>query len=196
MATYARADAEALRIVKDQMEKYHSELLDAEVTIDVLFAHASVDENGDQKGVALKHHGYRAAAVVRIVSLKDRTKGMADAEIVIDGDEWPTIPDDQRDALIDHELTHLELKLDDETGLVVRDDLGRPKLKMRLHDWQFGFFDAVVRRHGLASPESLQINNFLDDPARKQLYLFGGEDGEKPKRGRSSKQRELEPAGA
>ncbi len=52
-------------------------------------------------------------------------------------------------ALIDHELSHLGPCIDGKTGLPKHDDLGRPKLKTRLGDWNAGDgFKEVVARHG------------------------------------------------
>lgn len=155
-------------ILNDMVASYHGELKEAEVTVDMLWVRANADDNGDPVGPALKHNGYQAAAVVRIIGLKDRAKGNADAEIVLDGDRWEEWDDDQKAAIIDHELTHLELATDGD-GNVKRDDLGRPKLRMRKHDHQFGWFDSVVRRHGVAAIEHQQAKSFFDD--YKQLYL-------------------------
>lgn len=159
MPRYERAPAEVSQIVERMRDKYHPQLRDAGVTMTYLLAFPVTDENGDSKGPALKHHGYPASAVVKIIGLKERTDGRADAEIVIDGENWPTLSDAQKDALIDHELEHLELKYDKE-GLLVRDDLSRPKLIIRKHDFQAGWFDSIVRRHGRAAPEVIQWEDF------------------------------------
>lgn len=175
MPRYEKAPADVMQVVERMTERYHPQLRDAGVTITCLMAFPLTDENGDSKGPALKHQGYPAQAVVKIIGLKERTDGRADAEIVIDGDNWPLLSDEEKDALIDHELEHLELKTDKD-GLLVRDDLERPKLVCRKHDFQAGWFDSIVRRHGRASPELRQFNDFqtvhyqqrwlpyLDDP--------------------------------
>lgn len=168
MPRYEKAPAQAGQIIERMMERYHPQLRDANVKVDVLFAFATTDEFGDRKGSAVKLHGYSCKAVVRVLGLKDRTVGRGDAEIVIDGDEWPTWPDDEKDALLDHELEHLELKTDKD-GLVVRDDLDRPKLRIRKHDHQFGWFDSIARRHGSASLEIQQAQAFHSQ--YKQLWL-------------------------
>lgn len=162
--SYTRADEAAQSNLNEMLDLYHSELRDAGVTFDVIFARAARNENGDIDGPAIKHGGYPAAAKVRIVSLKDRAKGNADVEIIIDEDEWETLSDARRNALIDHELEHVELVLeetkDGSEAVVKRDDLGRPKLKMRLHDRHFGWFDVCAQRHGSDSVEALQLARF------------------------------------
>jgi hypothetical protein len=168
MPRFERAPAEADLIVGRMMERYHPQLRDAGVTVDCLFAFATTDENGDTIGCAVKLHGYACKAVVRVLSLKDRTVGRADVEILIDGDNWDTWSEAEKDALIDHELEHVELRTDKD-GLLIRDDLDRPKLRLRKHDWQFGWFDSIARRHGHASGEVQQFEQFKE--SHRQTWL-------------------------
>ena len=156
MPRYEKSSVEISQIVERMMDRYHPQLRDAKVWITCLMAFPTKDKNGDSTGPALTHQGYPAQAVVKIIGLKERTDGRADAEIVIDGENWQVLDDDQKDALIDHELEHLELKVGKQDGLVVRDDLNRPNLVIRKHDFQAGWFDSIVRRHGRAAPEVIQ----------------------------------------
>ncbi len=165
MPIYEKPPVEVQQVCERMMELYHGNLRDAGVTIDFLFAKTDPEKD---EAVALKLHGYRANAVVKVVPYKLRVQGHADAEIIIDGDEWYTWKDEEKDALIDHELEHLELKLDKE-GLVCRDDLDRPKLRLRLHDHEFGWFDSIARRHGASSFEVQQYERFKNSPW--QMYL-------------------------
>jgi len=170
MPTFRKASAEVNQIVEEMLEKYHGPLQEAGVQIECLFAYALQDENGDSTGPALKLGGYPCNAIVRVLNLKDRTVGRGDAEIVIDGDQWDTWSDEQKAALIDHEIEHLELKTDS-NGLVVRDDLDRPKLRLKKHDHQFGWFDSIARRHGAASFEVQQYRELV--VKRFQMWLPG-----------------------
>lgn len=178
MTVYQRETAAMRKSLTAVMKAYHPGLVDAGVTVDLIRVHASTDANGDPKGPALKHGGYQAAAVVRIVGTKERVAGRGDAEIVVDGDRWDEWNDEERAAIFDHELTHLELKTIGETATVDRDDLDRPKLKMRLHDRQFGWFDAVARRHGKHSVEVMQARDAFESVAFQQMYLPGFEPAE------------------
>lgn len=155
------------------MEKYHPDLHDAELIVDVLVAFATKNEQGEPRGPALSHGGYPAIATVRVNSLKSRVLGQGDALITLDGDRWGDYSPEQQRAIIDHELTHLELITSDEGG-VEGDDIGRPRLRLRKHDHQFGWFDAVVRRHGRHSVEWSQFKLF-QDTALKQTWLPGFE---------------------
>lgn len=180
MPRYELAPAEVGQIVERMTERYHPELRDAGVTIECLMAFPTVDKNGDSSGAALKHGGYPVAATVRAIGLKDRTAGRADVEIVIDGDRWPTWSEEQCYALIDHELEHLELKTDKD-GALVRDDLDRPRFKMRKHDWQFGWFDSIVRRHGRHAFEHTQLVEFQEVGYQQRWLPFLDEPDTTPK---------------
>lgn len=154
MKTYDIAHAEVAQRARRLIAEHYSDLANAEVTIDFLFA------NNDT-GHAVSHHGYPALAVVRIISLKDRTAGRKDAEITIDQKAWEAMSPAQRDALLDHELNHLIVARDQDNAFA-RDDLHRPKLKMRKHDYDFGWFTEIARRHGENSPEVFQAKMIWD----------------------------------
>src|ERR1700733_11143958 len=93
------------------LDDYHAELEGVRVSALFVFDTEASD-------CVLKHQGYPAQAVARIVSVRDRAN-------------WLTLSQRQRDALIDHEMTHLTRVLDDETGRPLCDVLDRPKLAMR-----------------------------------------------------------------
>ena len=175
MPTYCRATKETAAQVRRVLKQYHGVLADAGVTCDILMAHAKLDANGDPVGAAVTKGGYPCIGVVKVMPLKDRAAGRADAEIVLDGDRWDELSAEEQDAAIDHELTHLELVVDD-SGLR-RDDLDRPNLRIRKHDHQFGWFDCVARRHGTASFEWRQYEQFTE-VSYKQLWLTGMEPAE------------------
>jgi hypothetical protein len=143
------------------MSRHHQELKEAGVTLDCLFAHAPRNESGQPMGHAIKHAGYPAAGKIRIVSLKDRVAGRADAELLLDGDSWRDWTASQKAALIDHELQHLSV-LVSASGAAKTDDCGRPKIKIRLHDYQFGGFKAIAERHGDDSFEVSEMRHVVD----------------------------------
>lgn len=162
MTTYERADDDTVRLLQQVMKKHHKPLLDAGVTVQVLTAEP-----------ALKHGGYPAYAMVRIMQLKARVAGQCDAEIVIDGGRWPLIKE-QHEAILDHELTHLELVMSDtfddaRKRLPKVDDSGRPRLKMKKHDHHFGWFDDVAERHPKHSIECQQAEQLVAE--KGQLYF-------------------------
>jgi len=176
MPRYELAKAQTVSAVDRVMKTYHGRLSDVGVTCDTLLAFANTDVNGDPNGCAIKLHGRECNAKIRIVSTKDRVAGRADVEMIIDGDKLDLWSEEELDALIDHELTHLELCVNSKGGLQ-RDDHDRPKLKIRLHDREFGWFDEVARRHGEHSFEMTQAKAMIEeDRDFRQLYLIGFEE--------------------
>lgn len=158
------------------MEQYHPALKENGVSIDIMLAHGPTNDEGDKLGPAVKHHGRACKAKIRVIGLKDRAAGRADAELILDGDVCDTWGDEEAAAIIDHELTHLELSTF-EDGTIKRDDLERPKLRIRLHDIEFGWFDSVARRHKKHATEVQQAIELLDDHTFRQLYLPGVDFG-------------------
>lgn len=140
-------------------------IVEAKVKIDFLFAFAEVseDDEGDTKakGFALMKHGIRALGITRKLGIKDRVMGRGDAEVCLDGDWWEEATPARRRALLDHELHHIEVKTDEE-GEVLRDDLKRPKIKLRKHDVEVGWFAIVAGRHGSSSLEIEQAKLVMD----------------------------------
>jgi hypothetical protein len=170
MPTYDLADYETQQFVEMVRDKYHGRLMDAGVTIGVEFADPTEAdlEKGDPP--FLKLHGYPAAAIVAITPARQRLRGVADAVITLDRRTWDDLDDVGREALIDHELTHLVPCFDKE-GNLKSDDRGRPRLEMRLHDIVVGGFREIVRRHGLRAIESQQLRDLFSD-YRQQLFRW------------------------
>lgn len=163
MSTYAKAPPEVREMAEAILEEFPSykDLLEAKVKIDFLFAFAEVGEDGESKGHALTKHGIRALGITRKLGIKDRVMGRGDAEVALDGDWWKDATVARRRALLDHEMHHIEVKMDEE-GVVIRDDLKRPKLKLRKHDVEVGWFAIVAGRHGSASLEIEQAKAVMD----------------------------------
>lgn len=162
MKTLSTVSEDVERIIARIMRQYHSPDLDG-VTVSALFAY-----DMEATEPVLKHGGYPAAAVMAITPLKQRALGVADAVITIDRSTWLTLSQPQRDALIDHELYHLERCVEKDTELPKCDAIDRPKLKIRRHDHQLGWFDAIAHRHGEASFEVRQAKTLMAESG--QLY--------------------------
>jgi len=139
--TYQEAPNEVAVMLAEIVSKWHPKIERAGVTFLLLFAHGKDGEN------ALKLHGYPAAAIVNVVNLPDRVAGLPDCRIRIDGDRWPMWSDAKRQAILDHEAEHVEVQ-HDAKGNVKRDDVERPKLKLRPHD-----VEVIMKRHREASVE-------------------------------------------
>jgi hypothetical protein len=153
MPTYSKAPQAVKEMANSILCEFesHKPLLDARVSIDILFAH------GDERSPAIVSGGHQALGLCRKLSLKDRVAGRGDAEITIDADWWQHAENDHRRALLDHELHHIEVK----DGS--RDDAGRPVLKLRKHDVEFGWFRTIAERHGVSSMERVQAKSLFDN---------------------------------
>lgn len=143
---YTMCESDVLNRIQKVMQAHHGELAKAGVTVDAVFAI-------DPDGPAIRLHGYACAATIKKVGYKQRVLGRADSEMTIDQAFCNDATDDQKDGLIDHELTHLEVIEDARTRIIKRDAAGRPRLAMRLHDWELGGFEDTARRYGKAAPE-------------------------------------------
>lgn len=163
MPLYERAPKEINEIAAAILCKYesHKPLLDYRVKIDYILA---LPEEGE---CAIKWHGSRAYGLARILGLKDRAMGRGDAEILIDGEFRKACDAAELEALLDHELHHLEVQVED--GKMKKDALARPKLKMRKHDFQVGWFHVIAQRHGKNSIEVQQADSLVHSAG--QLYF-------------------------
>lgn len=151
-------------IIARVMRQYHEELTKERVTIHAIFA-ARINKHGEEF-TALKKDGKHIAAKVQITSLQDRTRGIADAKLTIDRKSWSRMHENMQIALIDHELAHLKVahmratKKNGWDDSPKRDDLNRPMLKIRPHDWVLTGFAEVAERHGESSVEIAALTQF------------------------------------
>lgn len=163
MPTYQKCPKEVHSMAAEILRAFesHLPLVDCGVTLSLLFAYGDRNEDtGELISDAIKLRGQRALGLCRIVNVKDRIKGNPDAEILLDGDHWPTIDEAVQRALLDHELHHLSVRLKNRQPQ--HDCAGRPALKMRRHDVEIGWFKCIAERHGEHSSERQQAAHLLD----------------------------------
>jgi len=153
--------------IREAMHRYHQPLEHAGLLITAILSSGPRDKNGDVCGPAITVGGYEAMAAIRITNLKQRATMLGDVIIEIDGDRIDELSEAEQMALYDHELTHVKLVLDKD-GAVVRDDLGRPKLKARKHDFQIGGFHEVAQRH---KTEAIEVQSIAS--VGKQFVVQG-----------------------
>ena len=146
MTTYSNATNDAATLLSELMQAHYPKLVEVELRVGLLFACATRDKNGEPKGPAVKHNGWPAAATVRIVNHKDRVAGLPDVQIVVDGDKWSEWEEKTQRATLHHELEHIELQYDQE-GNLKTDDCFRPKVKLRPHDFQLGWFHNIIEKY-------------------------------------------------
>ncbi len=173
MAFFKLAPEDVTDLVNEIIQQHHLRLAENEVTVDVLMAYASGD------GHAIMVRGVPALASAKIIRLLDRVAGRGDCQILLDGDHWQHHHENTKRAIIDHELTHFELQ-QEEDGEVKTDNIGRPKLRMRQHDHDYGWFDEIVRRHGNYAIEARQYRE-LQEKVKQKWLLFGHDEVTAPK---------------
>jgi hypothetical protein len=163
MPRYEKVDARVKELALEVLTKHdtHKPLLEAKLKIGYLFALPGVDEDGNPVGDAIRHHGQKATGLARIINLRDRTAGREDCEVLLDKTAWEDMDEKQKLALLDHELHHFDIRIDND-GAVLRDDLGRPRLRMRQHDVEFGWFKLVAQRNGASSQERIQAASMME----------------------------------
>ena len=169
MTWYSKADDEVNATVEKVMAKHHPKLQTAGVKITVLIARS-------EEGPPLRVRGQEALGSIRVTKLADRALGIGDALMMLNGEAMPAWNSNRLQAVIDHELTHLVLKENKTTGAPERDDLDRPKLKIREHDFEFGWFGATASRYGEDSFEFSQARELLASASWMQPLLPGIED--------------------
>jgi len=140
-----------------------------------------VTADGKQRPLepTLTSGGYACAAITRIISTRMRAHGMPDVEILVDGDRWAGWSREKQDAILDHELEHIVVSKQ-------VDSMGRPKLRLRGHDFQLGWFRSVAERHG---EHSLEVEQAEDLVAKsKQVFFPFAETASRPRIVRSAAQ--------
>lgn len=152
------------------MREHHEDLHEAKLKVAFVFVFPDLDGNGQPKNFAIQEHGRRVYGRAVIVPLLQRLMMKVDAMVLIDASAWEKFSDRQREALLDHELHHFELKKD-ELEEPMTDDLGRPRLSIRPHDFEFGWFKTIAERYGIDSLEVQQAHD-IKDRAGEILFDF------------------------
>ncbi len=165
-------EAEVGKVVAEVMAKHHGRLAEVGITVECLFARKYNKE--DEPVEAMMVRGHPALAKISITNLQDRVRGLADAKLVIDAEfGWKRLTPARREALIDHELTHLDLVVDAD-GVQKVDDHGRPKLKIRHHTWELTGFAEVAERHGEAAIEVREMTRWAEEYGQFALFPLAG----------------------
>lgn len=161
---FALAGSDEKKLCSQLIRLYHSDMDSIAARVDVLFCFRA--EEGEEP--ALSKDGNRIPGISKVISLKDRVKGMGDVEILIDGDAWGAMSDKEKAALLDHQLECFEAKRDKE-GDFILDDIDRPTFRIRPHDRVVRFYDTVAQRHRSDSMEVKQLQRLFAESG--QTYL-------------------------
>jgi len=120
-------------VARDLIDSYHSHL--ASVRIDFVFVSESLKENGKLVWGRAKKVGGLNAWLASETRRPDAIQPEEFFVVEIDRKVWGQLDDKCRRALVDHELTHLDV------------DIDTSKLSIRPHDLEE--FNSIVRRYGL-----------------------------------------------
>ena len=154
MSWFSIANEEINLTIQKVMKENHGDLHAEGVTITAMIARS-------EEGPAIKVRGCEAAGCIRITKLMERTLGLGDAVMILDGERLDAWSSKRLQAVIDHELRHLMLKPCKKTGGFQRDDEGRPKLRIRPHDFEFGWFARTAELYGEESYEVSQAREIV-----------------------------------
>jgi hypothetical protein len=172
MKTHQAAPEADMTLMRSVMRLYHAPLFEAEIRVALTITRAFDRE--DEPIPALKFAGSHAAALTRLISPRRKAHDPHDAEIEIDGFVWDTLSVTGQHALMDHELTHIQLKTNSD-GIVLMDDQNRPKLKLAPDDFVITGILDVIRRHGTASLEWNSITRIHEAASEvHQAWLENG----------------------
>lgn len=162
--TYQKGSKQQAEQLDELVKHSFPELCQARVNITFMVA-------SNEDGEAIKVHGCPAAAKIKINSLADRAEGKGDATVTVDDAAWNDLSARQQEALLFHELTHLAVVRTGEDK-VKRDDLGRPKLKMRHDDWNLNGFFECIERYGHDAYERRTLGKLTEVLKQKLLWDY------------------------
>jgi len=167
--SYRKGEGEDLALLMEVIHQHHAELEREKVRPALILIDPELAEDGQPKAPVFKSDGDSAVGRVRPASAIERLLGKYDLRIEIDGYVWETLSEEQQRALLDHELTHLEIKRDAE-GTIKRNADGTPRFMRRAHDWHLTGFREVVARHGRHALEAMDLRELHSNHGQ---LLFG-----------------------
>ena len=183
--TYKQCSEEIQDQARTIMDNDHHELSKAGPTMLCLFVDAGYDEDGKAKP-AITSNGYPCAGQVKLSSPQDRACGKADFIVLLDVIVWRNLEEKGRESLLDHEITHVEPVIDDETMEFKLTADERPVLKIRKHDLEIGIFHEVIERHGLAAIDSQAIAMVYASESGQAVFEFMEEVKKAQKKGKKA----------
>jgi hypothetical protein len=159
---YGDPPTEATRMLREIVAEFYPPLANLKEDIDVRIRFVESEAEGASP---LKVGGWPADAVVSVVPLRHRACGGPDVLIEVDAHAWEWRSERQRRALLHHELHHIDvvdLKESRErpgVWLCKLDTCGRPKVKLRPHDWQLGGFRELAELYEEDAPEVMGLRS-------------------------------------
>lgn len=190
---YSHCSADVVDLAGELIATHFPDITESKLSVDYVFAEPEPEDNGEKREVnlvfgvfkdqdlrklseksevkissnkieatVLKLNGYPCIAICKPLPGKRRALGSGDVEISIDKLRWELMPDLRRRALLHHELRHIIVRRDG-NGDIVTDEYDRPKVGMRKHPVQVGWFPEVAAIYGSASFECEQAQKIMED---------------------------------
>lgn len=151
------------------------------LVVELLTVDPARDKTGHQACETLTVHGAAALARVRVMGARERVTTGHDAEIELALPHWLEASEKQKLAILDHELTHLEI-VRDRDGEPRYDVNGHVRLRLRRHDYIAAGFLEVVQRHRHDSPEVLGVVAAFDAGGQQLFGFLGDHAKRKPRK--------------
>ena len=142
---YGPAELDTDDLVRRVTERFHPELLTAEVHVAVLMTYPPVGDDGKPTGPAIEIKGHACAGRIGLCNEKNRRLHGYDAIMELAADRWEEKSDRENEAVVDHELEHLVLVVKE--GTLQKHVDGHPRIKLQPDDWMLTGFVAVAERH-------------------------------------------------
>lgn len=171
--TYEKGRPDQIKLLAEVMAEHHPELAELGVRVGLVNVLPACSEDGEPTGPAIKFAGAAVAAQVKLTTPAQRVHVDYDAIVSIDNARWNELSDESRAALLDHELTHLEVAKDKDGVAIITDDL-RPKLKTRPDDFIVTGFYEVIKRHGDAALEYRSVYQIVTCEDGQRAWDFAG----------------------
>lgn len=130
----------------------------AEIDIECVF----IDPPAKSKGKFLLGRARKISGLNAFLGRGSQADAAPFAVIEIALRPWEAMTDEQRRALVDHEMCHLDVEYD---------EVGQPQIKMRGHDLEE--FAGVVKRHGFWQSDVAEFSEVV-----AQQLTFAMEDAD------------------
>jgi len=159
--TCSEANKTSTDLLTHTMEKQHQWLLDEQVRVRFLMVDPPRDKSNMPTAPALQLAGHSCAGKIKLCNARERIlSGGIDVVLEVDAPAWKNFDKKRREALLDHELTHVEPKRD-AAGATLHDETGRALLFLKPDDYLVTGFYEVALRHEEMSLEVVSLGRLL-----------------------------------
>lgn len=170
MATFDPAPDRANRIIRETIDQWFPDLVEANVRVGAVFAYPALDKDGDPKGPAMKKDGRQVLSKIKTTGEEDRAAGAPDVTITLDAKEWERLEDEhdareQLAAFVGDRLEGIVVEREETPGMprtIKTNDQGRPKLHIKPYDYVVHGWRGSTVKFGARSPAKKQAREFHD----------------------------------